>query len=233
MFEASAFTICPFETDRQELRLVFDDGRGRALRTFAALAHVLGADRRRLRFAMNAGMFDARGAPIGLFIADGRERRPLAVGVGGGNFYLHPNGVFSMDRDGALHVETTGSYAARAPAPALASQSGPMLVIDGAVNPLFRADGASRYRRNGVGVIDSRRAVFVISDEPVSFGRLARFFRDRLGCVNALYFDGAVSSLWAPREGRRDAGADLGPMIAAFDRPGAVADRHTGVTKAR
>jgi uncharacterized protein YigE (DUF2233 family) len=84
---------------------------------------------------------------------------------------------------------------------------------------MIRTNGESLYVRNGVGLVDSSHAWFVISEEPVSFGRLARLFRDTLGCKEALYLDGAVSSLWNPATGRRDSSHPVGPMIAVFERP--------------
>ena len=68
-------------------------------------------------------------------------------------------------------------------------------------------------------------AWFAISDEPVSFGRLARFFRDSLGCRNALYLDGGVSSLWDRPAGRRDSYSRLGPLVAVFERSSDAAVR--------
>ena len=50
----------------------------------------------------------------------------------------------------------------------------------------------------------------------MAFGRMARFFRDGLGCSDALYLDGTVSSLWDPGAGRKDSYSSLGPMIAVF-----------------
>ena len=79
-------------------------------------------------------------------------------------------------------------------------------------------NGPSLHIRNGVGVDSEDTAWLVISDEAVSFGRLARFFRDSLNCRNALYLDGSVSSLWDRPGGRRDPRADLGPLIAVFER---------------
>jgi uncharacterized protein YigE (DUF2233 family) len=147
---------------------------------------------------MNAGMYRADQRPLGLFVAAGREERPLNQGSGSGNFYLAPNGVFWVGAHGAPHVTETGAYAAAPPAGvAWATQSGPLLVQGGAFNPHISADGASLNLRNAVGV-RNRVALFVISDDKVSFGRLARFLRDALGCPDALYLDGAVSSLWAP-----------------------------------
>jgi uncharacterized protein YigE (DUF2233 family) len=88
-----------------------------------------------------------------------------------------------------------------------------MLVIDGKLHPKIDPDGESKKLRNGVGVDRQGRAHFVISDEPVSFGKLARYFRDALNCPNALFLDGSVSSLWDPEHGRVDGGPPLGPLI--------------------
>jgi len=97
----------------------------------------------------------------------------------------------------------------------IATQSGPMLVIDGKLHPAFEHDGMSRNIRNGVGVTGGK-ALFVISDDPVSFGKFARFFRDRLKARNALFFDGSVSALWDPANGRRDLTKPLGPIVVAY-----------------
>lgn len=144
--------------------------------------------------------------------------RSLNRRSGGGNFHLLPNGVFAQDQKGRVHVAASEKFAERVPRARWATQSGPMLVIDGKLHPRFDEDGPSRLIRNGVGVSDARTAWFAISDEGVSFGRFARLFRDGLGCRNALFLDGSVSSLWHPAEGRQDAVADLGPMIVVERR---------------
>jgi uncharacterized protein YigE (DUF2233 family) len=91
-----------------------------------------------------------------------------------------------------------------------------MLVIDGRIHPAFSHDGSSRYIRNGVGVGPDGRPRFVISQGPVSLGKFARFFRDRLKCRDALFLDGAVSALWDPAAGRRDITKPLGPIVLVF-----------------
>jgi uncharacterized protein YigE (DUF2233 family) len=215
MFEGDRFTLCNDPSAALELHVAGRDGR--PYRSFAALEQVLGTRAQRVRFAMNAGMFDEAGQPIGLSIAGGRELRAINRRAdGGGNFHMQPNGVFLVRRNGRAKVVTTADYA---PSPDIvaATQSGPMLVIDGAVNPRFDADGRSRYVRNGVGVDDEGAAVFAISDTPVSFGKFARLFRDALDCRNALYLDGSVSSLWDPANNRMDSFAGIGPMLVAFD----------------
>ncbi|HVY86641.1 MAG TPA: phosphodiester glycosidase family protein [Caulobacterales bacterium] len=218
-FERDLFLVCAFDSRTNELRLVDTDRAGAPLRSFGALRSVLGGEARRVRFAMNAGMFDDVGLPIGLFVERGAVRHRLNRQRGEGNFHMLPNGVFSMDANGVLRVEASDAYAHRNAQSQWATQSGPMLVIDGALHPMIQANGPSLNIRNGVGVLNTHRAYFVISEAPVSFGRLARFFRDRLHCRNALYLDGAVSGAWVPTRGRMDQEHPLGPMILALERP--------------
>jgi uncharacterized protein YigE (DUF2233 family) len=217
-FEGSTFTVCGFDAARQELRLAWTDSNGTALRGFPNFRRAMGHDAQRVLFAMNAGMFEEDGRPLGLYVEDGNERRPLNTRNASGNFYLKPNGVFEQMRDGTVAVAETGSYAARGETPILATQSGPLLVSGGVFNPQISADGPSRNIRNGVGVSGPKTAYFVISDDPVSFGRMARFFRDELHCPDALYFDGTISSAWIPSEGRMDTAYSLGPMITVLRR---------------
>lgn len=215
IFEGTRFTACRYRRGENRIELVLDPG-GTRLRSLAALQRYLGPRAERLRFAMNAGMYDRTGRPIGLYVENGRERRPINRRDGPGNFHLKPNGVFSVDADGRVAVTTAERFR---PGQKIewATQSGPMLVIDGELHPRFSADGSSLYVRNGVGVADPDTAWFAISEQPVSFGRFARFFRDRLGCGNALFLDGSVSSLWDRPANRVDAYPGLGPLVAVFE----------------
>ncbi|WP_171524391.1 phosphodiester glycosidase family protein, partial [Acinetobacter baumannii] len=61
-----------------------------------------------------------------------------------------------------------------------ATQSGPMLLIDGQLHPKLAENGTSLQIRNAVGVGLNGSAWFAISNAPVSFGRFARLFRDKL-----------------------------------------------------
>ena len=195
--------------------MFLDSGSG-PLRSFEALEARLGGEAQALRFAMNAGMYDEQGRPIGLYVENGVPRRRLNLRAGPGNFHLQPNGVFAVDDRGRVSVTPSRLFARTARPVRWATQSGPMLLIGGKLHPRFDADGPSRLVRNGVGVAGSRTAWFAISEEGVSFGRFARLFRDELGCTDALYLDGTVSSLWDPGAGRRDGYSSLGPMIAVF-----------------
>jgi uncharacterized protein YigE (DUF2233 family) len=212
-FEGSRFTVC--DPGNGAIELVAAGRDETPVRQFADLEQRLGPRAEKVAFAMNAGMYDEDGRPIGLAIVDGKQKHRINRKEGGGNFHLMPNGVFQLRDDGAAEIVTSKAWR---PSPAIrfATQSGPMLVIDGKLHPAFEPDGTSRHVRNGVGIAPNGRALFVISEGPVSFGKFARFFRDRLKARDALFFDGAVSALWDPANGRRDITRPLGPMVVAF-----------------
>jgi uncharacterized protein YigE (DUF2233 family) len=213
-FEGSTFTACRYDARQHRLELIFDDGDA-PLRSLEALEEHLGERAGQLLFAMNAGMYDDEGQPIGLYVEAGERRHRINLRDGEGNFHLKPNGVFAVAANGAVSVVKSEDFEGE---PRWATQSGPLLVIDGELHPAFDEDGESRYVRNGVGVADPRTAWFVISEGQVSFGRFARFFRDELGCRDALYLDGGVSSLWDKGVGRQDGYSSLGPLVAVFRR---------------
>jgi uncharacterized protein YigE (DUF2233 family) len=211
-FESARFTVC--DPGRGSLVLFAAGPTDRPLRSFAEIARQI--DPRHVEFAMNAGMFDENGRPIGLAAPTYGSGHPINLRDGPGNFHLKPNGVFMVLASGRPAIFQSDRIPQFRAAPRLATQSGPMLVINGKLHPAFDADRTSRLVRNGVGVTADGRALFALSGEPVSFGKFARFFRDELKTPNALYFDGVVSSLWDPANGRQDAHSPLGPIIVAL-----------------
>jgi uncharacterized protein YigE (DUF2233 family) len=214
LFEGSRFTVC--DNRDGDLALLAAGKSDRPLRSFAEVTQRLEPDR--VAFAMNAGMFDEEGRPIGYTIVDGPEIKALNLRDGPGNFHLKPNGVFMVTCGGARAVFPSDAIPQFRCAPRLVTQSGPMLVIAGKLHPKLQHDGTSRLIRNGVGV-GGGGTKFVISETAVSLGKFARFFRDGLKSRNALYFDGSVSSLWDPANGRQDSHSPLGPIIVAL-KPG-------------
>ncbi len=209
-FEGARFIVC-IPVSAAKLRLYA------ARRDEAPNRHFkdLGLSESQVAFAMNAGMFGLDGRPIGLAMVGGKPVHAINLRDGGGNFHLKPNGVFVVRKDGRAEIAESSRYR-----PAgdilLATQSGPMLVIHGKLHPKFEVDGEGHNMRNAVGIGPSGTPLFVMTGEPVSFGKLARFFRDRLHSRDALYFDGSVSSLWVPADGRMDDFTDLGPIIVAL-----------------
>ncbi len=210
IFDGASFTICEVTT-ADDVRL-FHTGPDGVLGSFSAVNDLLAGQGQTLGFAMNAGMYHPDRAPVGLYIDEGVTTSDLVTRDGPGNFGLLPNGVFCItDRFAILESRR---YANAPPACRFATQSGPMLVIDGALHPKFLATSDSLNTRNGVGVsTDGQRAVFAISNVPVNFHTFARFFRDALGVPNALFLDGSISRLYAPALNRDDLGLPLGPII--------------------
>lgn len=213
MFENSPLTHCTADPALHRIGTALAPPGGRPWRSLLGFADDLAADDRVL-MAMNAGMYDTDGLPIGYYVEDGRRLHVLNRNPGAGNFHLLPNGVFFGDRDGSWQVLATDAFAETIAArPRFATQSGPMLVIDGELHPAFESDGESRKIRNAVGVDAAGRAHFVISEAPLSFGKLARFYRDVLEVDNALFLDGTVSLLLDAGRARVDTGAPIGPIV--------------------
>lgn len=212
-FDGIAYTACEVDPAADDLRLFLNDASGAPYGQFSSIDAALGDSGQRLVFAMNAGMYHDDRAPVGHYIEDGTEVMRVIPNAGPGNFGLLPNGVFCI-RDGRADVIETLRYAADRPDCRYATQSGPMLVIDGALHPRFLTDSTSRYIRNGVGTSeDGARVVFAISDDPVTFHEFGRIFRDDLKLPQALFLDGNVSRLHAPQLGRSDFGRWLGPIV--------------------
>jgi uncharacterized protein YigE (DUF2233 family) len=224
-FEGASYSVCRFDLTKEDLRTYWRGNDGRPYETFAVLAAEVEAKGKSLRFAMNGGMYQADLRPVGLYIEGGRELTPASTATVTGNpsqvpnFYKKPNGVFYIG-DGIAGVLETGQFLTRRPKANFATQSGPMLVIDGAIHPAFIVNSTDRRPRNGVGVSSPAEVHFVITNGWVNFYQFARFFRDGLDCNNALFLDGGVASgLYAPELGRNDAPGHggYGPIIAVVE----------------
>ena len=213
-FREVAYVVCTFDPAKAELRLFHADAlTGEAYGGFDGVSEALWRTHRFLVFAMNAGMYHVDLSPVGLYVENGLERKGIVLSEGYGNFHLLPNGVFAFG-DGKAQVREAKAFLASGERPQFATQSGPMLVMDGVLHPRFLPDSDSLKIRNGVGVSpDGQTAWFVISDRAVNFHRFARFFRDGLGARDALYFDGSISRLSVPGQGRNDFGFPVGPIV--------------------
>ena len=150
----------------------------------------------------NAGIYSGDHNPSGLHIEGGKTLSPLNLNDGGGNFYWKPNGVFYVtDRTGGIvESEKFNSLSERGNVRE-ATQSGPMLVIDGEVNKDFKPESPSLYVRNGIGVKSPNEVYIVISRDEVNLYDFASVFRDNLHCRGALYLDGCVSQMYLPGDG--------------------------------
>lgn len=209
--------VCTVDLDEHDLRLFLNADDGAPIGSFQTLREGLEPAGFALAFGMNGGMYHRDRSPVGLYVEDGREAKGVVTSDGPGNFHLLPNGVFAWGPDGAL-VRETRAFAADPPSLRYATQSGPMLVIDGALHPRFLADGSSEKIRNGVGVkADGKTVVFAISRDRVNFHDFGTLFRDVLDTPNALYLDGTISSLYSPTAKRADGFWPMGPIIAVVE----------------
>lgn len=179
---------------------------------FFSLQEMLAEEGKTLIFAMNGGMFHEDRRAVGLFVSDFKEQARIVTREGPGNFGLLPNGVYCVEGPTARIIESR-RFAVITPACRLATQSGPMLVINGALHPKFTPESTSLKRRNGVGVDTKGRSHFVISNSLVRFHDVGTLFRDVLDSPNALFLDGTVSRLFAADLNRSDAGPRMGPII--------------------
>lgn len=211
IFEDAPLTDCVAIPTRHAIGLALGPSGAAPYRSLSALSQALNGET--VAFAMNAGMFDEAGQPIGYFVENSERLKELNTADGDGNFHMKPNGVF-YGSGGEWHVRTTEDFLANVKdRPEFGTQSGPMLVVAGKIHPEITHDGPSKLVRNAVGVDDQGRAHFVISNAPISFGKIARFYRDELKVKDALYLDGTVSQLWNPATDRLDTGAPIGPIV--------------------
>jgi uncharacterized protein YigE (DUF2233 family) len=216
-YELAAYTICEVDLHRHTVRLYWNRSDGSPYAYLSALPRDLKGGTGRLLFATNAGMFDSNLRPVGLYVEQGRELVHANTKSGRGNFHMMPNGIFYISADRAAVAETQ-AFLKQRPQADLATQSGPMLVIDGRLHPRFDRRGTSLKTRNGVGVRADGKVIFVISQEAVSFDAFARLFRDGLKCPNALFLDGgSASSLYAPTLNHLGNIVPIGPMLAVFE----------------
>ncbi|MXP46566.1 hypothetical protein GRI43_04035 [Altererythrobacter luteolus] len=217
-FEGASFTHCIADPSKHRITVDLGPDGGDPYRSLPNLAAGRPADAALVAFAVNGGMFDKVGKPIGYYVEGGDRLKELNRADGPGNFHLKPNGVF-FGTAGKWEVRTANDfYSNVGDRPAFGTQSGPMLVVAGKLHPEIAEDGPSKAVRNGVGVDTEGRAHFVISDGAVSFGILARYFRDEIKTPNALFLDGNVSQLWDPASKRLDNGAAIGPLIIVEHR---------------
>jgi uncharacterized protein YigE (DUF2233 family) len=178
-------------------------------------AHIEGKGQE-LIFAANGGMFDSGFSPQGLFIQDSKVIKPLDASSGNGNFYLKPNGIFYITSDNKAAVCKTEDFVDNGQIK-YATQSGPMLVIDGKIHPAFKDGSHNIHIRNGVGILPDGKVLFAMSKIRVNFYDFANYFKEQ-GCLNALYLDGFVSRTYLPEKNWIQTDGNFG-VIIGVNRP--------------
>jgi len=208
-FRNQLFDIVKVDLRKHKIRMAYKDEVGKAFRNFKSLK----TSYPNLQFAMNGGMYLKDGRSQGLYIEEGKTIAPTdTVQDAYGNFYLQPNGIFYLQKDKGA-VLTTSQFLQSNLQVDYATQSGPMLVIDGSIHPVFREGSSNLHIRNGVGMVSEQEIVFAISHKKVNLFDFAMLFKEQLKCDNALYLDGFVSKAYIPELGREEMEGNFGVMI--------------------
>ncbi|MCT4579810.1 MAG: phosphodiester glycosidase family protein [Flavobacteriales bacterium] len=177
------------------------------------LKHHLKKEGKELLFAMNGGMYLKDQSPQGLYIENGKVIKSTdQTQEAYGNFYMQPNGVFLIEKNNKARVVPTKELTLTKDV-LYATQSGPMLVIDGKLHPKFNQGSTSLFVRNGVGVLPNGNLLFAISKERINFYDFASYFKNQ-GCQNALYLDGFVSRMYLPAKKWEQTDGGFGVIIA-------------------
>lgn len=206
--EMLAYTV---DAKKQDLQFYWQDDQGVPLESIQNLKDYVGQKGLTLDFAMNGGMFNQDLAPQGLFIQNYKTLHALDTSNGTGNFYLKPNGVFCISSDNIPRVCKTSDFKDSKNVK-YATQSGPMLLIDGLMHPAFKAGSHNLNIRNGVGILPDGKVLFAMSKSKINFYDFARYFQS-LGCKDALYLDGFVSQTYLPKENWLQTGGPFGVII--------------------
>lgn len=199
------------DLSKQDLRFFWKDDNNEVLKSFERLDKFTSSNKQELTFAMNGGMFKKDLSPQGLYIENGKVLAPLdTIQKGYRNFYLQPNGIFYITYDKTGHVCKTTDFCNTNVK--YATQSGPMLIVNGAIHSAFRKGSSNLNVRNGVGVLANGQLLFAMSIDKINFYDFASYFKSK-GCNNALYLDGFVSKTYLPSKGYNNKVSKFGVMI--------------------
>ncbi|HYD90490.1 MAG TPA: phosphodiester glycosidase family protein [Flavobacterium sp.] len=200
----------------ENITMHFRDNDGNRIGNLKNLKNIYQNKGEKLLFAMNGGMYNPERTPLGLYIENGKTVSEINTKGGEGNFYMKPNGIFYVDTNHKAFVTTTQAYKGN-DGTKYATQSGPMLVIDGNIHPQFKQGSKNTNIRNGVGILPDGRVILAMSKKKINFYDFAVYFKE-LGCKNALYLDGLVSRTYAPSESWIQEGGRFGVIIGVSEK---------------
>jgi uncharacterized protein YigE (DUF2233 family) len=208
-----AYTV---DTKKQDLQLYWKNDNGETFKSIQNLKNYVENKNLTLIFAMNGGMFNKDFSPQGLFIQNKTTLAVLDTADGNGNFYLKPNGVFYITSDNIPLVCRTSDFKDNGKIK-YATQSGPMLIIDGKIHSAFKDGSTNLNIRNGVGILPDNKVVFAMSKTGINFYDFAKYFQN-LGCKNALYLDGFVSRTYLPEKKWTQTDGNFGVIIGVIEK---------------
>jgi uncharacterized protein YigE (DUF2233 family) len=207
------FVTYEISLKEHELKFYFKDEKQRNFKSILNLKQWLEKKNKKLTFAMNGGMYMPDNSPQGLFIENGNLIKEIDTSSGTGNFYLKPNGIFYVTTNQEPKICRTENFKHNKNV-LFATQSGPMLLIDGQIHNVFKKGSVNLNIRNGVGILPNNQVVFAMSKKEINFYDFAKYFQS-LGCKNALYLDGLVSRTYLPEKNWNQVDGNFGVIIGA------------------
>jgi len=212
-FKRANYFVYIVNLDSQNINLHWKDKKGKPYSNLGSAIAAMQEQGSTVFMATNGGMYTPTYEPDGLFIENGTELEPWdSESNDNDNLHMKPNGAFYIDEKGDAHIDTSSGFTKKIKV-LLATQSGPMLIVNNKWHPKINRASANKKIRSGVGIINSRKVVFAISIDPVNFYDFATFFRNLYGCSNALYLDGAISKMYLLGLNPSERGGDFGPII--------------------
>ena len=200
---------------KQNLEFFWKNEKGENFKNAENLISWLKSKNKKLLFSTNGGMYKKDNSPQGLFIENKIVKSEIDTSNGNGNFYLKPNGVFYLTTDKNPMICKTEDFANNGKIK-YATQSGPMLVINGEIHTAFKKNSTNLNIRNGVGILPNNQIVFAISKKEINFYDFAEYFK-KLGCKNALYLDGFVSRTYLPEKNWKQIDGNFGVIIGVTE----------------
>ena len=198
--------------DKEKLQFYWKDENGSNYKNFQNLKTALNKTGKELTFAMNGGMYNKDLSPQGLYIEDGVTLARIdTLQNGYGNFYMQPNGIFYLTKHNKPSICKITDFVNDGNIK-YATQSGPLLLINGQIHQKFKEGSKNLHIRNGVGIFLCGRLLFAMSKEKINFYDFAVFFKQN-GCRNALYLDGFVSRTYLPSKNWEQLDGNFGVII--------------------
>lgn len=216
--ETSPKNILSYEVNpkTQDLKMYWKDDSGNNYLNFENLRSGLLQNQQNLIFAVNGGMYLKDNSPQGLYIENGNTKKVIdTTEEAYGNFYMQPNGIFYLTTSKEPVICKTTDFK-NTENVKYATQSGPMLIINGELHSRFIRGSTNLHIRNGVGILPNGNVLFAMSKELINFYDFATFFKNK-GCKNALYLDGFVSRMYSPEQNWEQLDGGFGVIIAVTE----------------
>ena len=162
------FIIYQTNSEKEKTELFWKNDKNIPLKSLKNLKNFVDSEKGNLKFAMNGGMFVENNIPKGLYIEDFQTLNQIDTLSGKGNFYLKPNGIFYITKSNNYEIVTTKNFRFNSDIK-YATQSGPMLIVDGKINPIFQKDSKNINIRNGVGILQNGEVVLQCQKKKSAF----------------------------------------------------------------